>query len=124
MDEAKKRIATPEGGTPTRVTPGVPPAVAPHTETVRESDETRGQAGAPESGDDHQQDVKEQAQHKAGEVKDRAEEKVKQVRHAAPEQVRQAISTIQGKAREDPLPFAVGGGLLAGFLLGWITRRS
>ena len=42
MNEAENRSDTPEGGQPTRVTPGVPPAVAPHTETVRgDPDETR-----------------------------------------------------------------------------------
>ncbi len=45
MNEAENRSDTPEGGQPTRVTPGVPPAVAAHTETVRgEPDETRDRA--------------------------------------------------------------------------------
>jgi ElaB/YqjD/DUF883 family membrane-anchored ribosome-binding protein len=82
-----------------------------------------GARPAPGSADDHQQDVKDEAQHKAYEVKDQAEEKVKPVRQAAPDQVRQAISTIHDKARENPLPFAGGGGLVAGFLLGRTIRR-
>ena len=124
MDEAKNRIGT-EGGQPTRVTPGVPPAVAPHTQTVRgEPGQTRGQAGAPGNGGDSEQEVKEQAQQKAYEIKGQAEEKVKALKQAAPEQFRQGISTIQARARENPLPFAVGGALVAGFLLGRITGRS
>ena len=125
MKEAENRSDTPEGGQPTRVTPGVPPAVAAHTETVRgEPDETRDRAGASGNGGDQQQDVKEQAQQKAYQVKGQAEEKVKEVKQAAPDQVGQAISTIREKARENPFPFVVGGGLIAGFLLGRITRRS
>jgi uncharacterized protein YjbJ (UPF0337 family) len=99
-----------EEGQPTRVTPGVPPGVAAETETVREGGETtdRGQ----------------QPQQKADQVKGQAQEKLKEVKEVAPDQINQALSSVQERARQNPLPFAVGGALLAGFLFGRATKRS
>ena len=104
---------------PTRVTPGVPPGVAPETETVRrEADGAGDRAGQPDG------DVKQQAQEKAGDVKQQAQQKAQQLKQAAPDQLGQAASTVQEQAKENPLPFAVGGALVAGFLLGRISKRS
>jgi hypothetical protein len=123
MDEAENRTGTPAGGQATRVTPGVPPSVGPNTETVRrELHETR--RGAESAGDDQPDGAKEQAQQKAEHVKQRAQEQVKQVKEGAPDQLGRAASTIQEQARQNPLPFAVGGALLAGFVLGRASRRS
>jgi ElaB/YqjD/DUF883 family membrane-anchored ribosome-binding protein len=135
MDEAEKRTGRPGGGQPTRVTPGVPPGVGPHTETVRrELNETRRTDEASNGGDQARDaegqaqekagEVKEQAQQKAGEVKRQAQDKVNQVKQAAPEQIGQAASTIQEQARQHPLPFAVGGALLAGFVVGRASKKS
>ena len=134
MDEGN-RTGTPGGGEPTRVTPGVPLSVAPHTETVRrELNETPGTGEASNGGDQAQDaegqaqekagEVKEQAQQKADEVKRQAQNKVNQVRQAAPKQIGQAASTIQEQARQNPLPFAVGGALLAGFIIGRAGKKS
>ena len=134
MDEAENRTGTPGGGQPTRVT-GVPPAVGPDTETVRrELNETR-RADEASNGGDQAQDAKGQAQEKAGEVKEQAQqkadglkgqaqEKVNQVKQAAPDQINQAASAIQEQARQNPLPFAVGGALLAGFVIGRVSKKS
>jgi ElaB/YqjD/DUF883 family membrane-anchored ribosome-binding protein len=124
MDEAEKRTGRPGGGQPTRVTPGVPPGVGPHTETVRrELNETR-RADEASNGGDQAQDAKGQAHEKAGEVKRQAQDKVNQVKQAAPEQIGQAASTIQEQARQHPLPFAVGGALVAGFVVGRASKKS
>lgn len=100
-----------EEGQPTRVTPGVPPGVAADTETVREAGETADRG-------------EQEPQQKADQIKDQAQEKVKQVKEAAPDQVNQAVSSIQEQARQNPLPFAVGGAFVVGFLFGRTTKRS
>jgi ElaB/YqjD/DUF883 family membrane-anchored ribosome-binding protein len=96
-----------DAGQPTRVTPGVPPGVAADTETVREAGETA-----------------DGGEQKAEQIKGQAQEKVNQVKEAAPDQVNQAVSSIQEQARQNPLPFAVGGALVVGFLFGRATKRS
>jgi len=100
-----------EEGQPTRVTPGVPPGVAAETETAREAGE------ATDRGE-------QQPQQKADQVKGQAQEKLNEVKEAAPDQINQALSSVQEQARQNPLPFAVGGALLAGFLFGRATKRS
>lgn len=100
-----------EEGQPTRVTPGVPPGIASETETVR------GAGGSADGGE-------QQSQQKAEQIKGQAQEKVNQVKAAAPDQVNQAVSSIQEQARQNPLPFVVGGALVAGFLFGRATKRS
>jgi len=100
-----------EEGQPTRVTPGVPPGVAAETETAREAGE------ATDRGE-------QQPQQKADQVKGQAQEKLNEVKEAAPDQINQALSRVQERARQNPLPFAVGGALLAGFLFGRATKRS
>jgi len=87
------------------------PGVAAETETVRE-------AGGPTDGGEQQ------PQQKADQIKGQAQEKLNEVKEAAPDQLNQAVSSIQEQARQNPLPFAVGGALLAGFLFGRATKRS
>jgi hypothetical protein len=100
-----------EEGQPTRVTPGVPPGVAAETETVREA------GGTTDGGE-------QQPQQKTDQIKGQAQEKLNEAKEAAPDQLNQAVSSIQEQARQNPLPFAVGGALLAGFLFGRATKRS
>jgi uncharacterized protein YjbJ (UPF0337 family) len=100
-----------EEGQPTRVTPGVPPGVAAETETIREAGETTDRG-------------EQQPQQKADQIKGQAQEKLNEVKEAAPDQINQALSSVQEQARQNPLPFAVGGALLAGFLFGRATKRS
>jgi hypothetical protein len=63
-------------------------------------------------------DVKAHVTNSAEEAKQRAREKVAE----AKTKVTAAKDDVLGKAHEDPLPFAVGGGLVAGFLLGRWSR--
>jgi uncharacterized protein YjbJ (UPF0337 family) len=100
-----------EEGQPTRVTPGVPPGVAAETETVRDA------GGTTDGGE-------QQPQQKADQIKGQAQEKLNEVKEAAPDQLNKAVSSVQEQARQNPLPFAVGGALLAGFLFGRATKRS
>ena len=83
---------------PTGVTPGVPPS----------------------NGGDQPQDAQDQTQEKVNQAKQKAE----QLKQAAPDQLGQAASTVQRQAKENPLPFALGGALIAGFLFGRLSKRS
>jgi len=127
MDKTEKGTGTPGGGQPTRVTPGVPPAVGPDTETVRKLNETV-RADEPSNGGDQANDqageVKDQAQQNGDGVKGQAQEKVKQIKQAAPDQINQVASTVQAQARQNPLPFAMAGALLAGFAIGRASKKS
>ena len=96
MDEAENRISTPGGGQPTRVTPGVPPAAGPDTETVRRKlNETR-RADEASNGGDRAQDAKGQLNEKAGEVKEQAQQKADGVKSQAQEKVNQELAKDPG----------------------------
>ena len=73
-------------------------------------------------------DVKGQAKARVEGVKETAKQKKDEVfskaKGAAPESAGAAAGQVSAKAQEDPLPFAVGGALVVGFLLGRITKRS
>jgi ElaB/YqjD/DUF883 family membrane-anchored ribosome-binding protein len=83
-------------------------------------------------------DVKAQARKQADEVKAQAQEKVSaaktkvtetkedllgKAQAASPETARTAAAQVQQKARENPLPVAVGAAVLVGFVLGRLSRR-
>jgi ElaB/YqjD/DUF883 family membrane-anchored ribosome-binding protein len=70
-------------------------------------------------------DVKAQAKERVDSVKDQAREKVDDLKgkaqSATPEDAQAHAAAVREKARQNPLPFAVGGALVVGFLLGRIT---
>lgn len=72
-------------------------------------------------------DVKAQAQQKIAEVKQTIDAKrgelVGKARGATPDDASSAASTLQQKARENPVTVAVAGAFAAGLLLGRMTRR-
>jgi len=83
-------------------------------------------------------DVKAQARKQADEFKAQAQEKVSaaktkvtetkedllgKAQAASPETARTAAAQVQQKARENPLPVAVGAAVLVGFVLGRLSRR-
>jgi hypothetical protein len=84
-----------------------------------EIEATREQVGDTVEALSAKTDVKAHAKKSAEEAKQQAREKVAE----AKTKVSAATDDVVGKAREDPLPFAVGGGLVAGFLLGWWSKR-
>jgi len=70
-------------------------------------------------------DVKAQAKERVDSAKGQAREKVDELkgkaRSATPEDVAAQADVVREKARQNPLPFAVSGALVVGFLLGRIT---
>src|SRR3954467_9973203 len=65
--------------------------------------------------------VKEQAREKVDDLKGRADEVKGKAASATPDDVAAQAGAVREKARQNPLPFAVGGALVLGFLLGRIT---
>jgi ElaB/YqjD/DUF883 family membrane-anchored ribosome-binding protein len=70
-------------------------------------------------------DVKAQARERVDSVKEQARGKVEDLKgkaqSATPEDAQAQAQVVAEKARQNPLPFAVGGALVVGFLLGRIT---
>jgi hypothetical protein len=79
-------------------------------EIRRDIEETRGELGDTVEALAAKADVKAQAKDKVDDLK----HKVSDVTPAA----------VQEKAQQKPLPFAVGGALLVGFVLGRVTARD
>jgi hypothetical protein len=79
-------------------------------EIRRDIEETRGDLGDTVEALAAKADVKAQA-------KDKAEDLKQKVQDVTPE-------SVQQKAQQNPLPFAVGGALLAGFVLGRLSARG
>jgi ElaB/YqjD/DUF883 family membrane-anchored ribosome-binding protein len=65
--------------------------------------------------------AKEQAREKVDELKGKAGDVAGKAQAATPEDVAAQADVVREKARQNPLPFAVGGALVVGFLLGRIT---
>jgi hypothetical protein len=90
-------------------------------EIRRDIEETRGELGDTVEALAAKADVKAQAKEKADEVKaqakGRADELKQKVSDVTP-------AGVQEKAQQKPLPFAVGGALLAGFVLGRLSARD
>ena len=76
-------------------------------EIRRDIEETRGDLGDTVEALAAKADVKAQAKDKVDDLKQK-------VSDVTPE-------AVQGKAQQNPLPFAVGGALLVGFVLGRVT---
>jgi hypothetical protein len=90
-------------------------------EIRRDIEETRGELGDTVEALAAKADVKAQAKEKAEDVKAQAKGKA--------DELKQRVSDVtpagvQEKAQQKPLPFAVGGALLAGFVLGRLSARD
>jgi hypothetical protein len=83
-------------------------------EIRRDIEETRGELGDTVEALAAKADVKAQAKEKVQEKTDDFKQKVSDVTPEA----------VQSSAQKNPLPFAVGGALVAGFLLGRLTARG
>ena len=72
-------------------------------------------------------DVKAQAQQRIAEVKSNVQHKADELKAKAssstPESAQQGGQQVVAKVRENPAPFALGGALLLGFLIGRSRRR-
>jgi hypothetical protein len=97
-------------------------------EIRRDIEETRREVGDTAAALAEKADVKAQAKAKAQEVKERAQAKRDELKgraqEATPASVGDAASTVTEKAQERPVPLAVAGAALAGFVLGRLTKRS
>lgn len=87
-----------------------------------EIDDTREQLGETVAAVGAKADIKEQARSKVAEVKQTAQAKkdalLAKAKSSSPDSASTGAQQLKGKAQENPLPFAVGGALLVGFLLG------
>jgi ElaB/YqjD/DUF883 family membrane-anchored ribosome-binding protein len=107
-------------------------------EIERDIEATRAEMGDTVEALAEKTDVKAQARKQADEVRARAQEKVNtaktkvtetkddllgKAQEASPETARTAAAQVQQKARENPLPVAVGAAVLVGFVLGRLSRR-
>jgi uncharacterized protein DUF3618 len=116
--------------------PGVEPAAAaPATDETQKSPEeirrdieqTRVGLGDTVEALAHKTDVKAQARERVDSIKQTAQHKreefVSKARSATPDSAQSGAKQVTSKAQRNPLPFAIAGALLAGFLLGRITSR-
>jgi ElaB/YqjD/DUF883 family membrane-anchored ribosome-binding protein len=94
-------------------------------EIRQDIEETRAELGDTVEALAAKADVKAQAKERVAEVKENAKDGVESVkesiREAAPESAGAGAAQVKEKARSNPLPFAVAGALVAGFVLGRIT---
>lgn len=91
-------------------------------------DRTRGELGDTVEALAEKTDVKAQAKQKVEEVRQTAQQKkedlVGRAKASSPDQVAAGAQQIATRARENPVPVAVGGALILGFLLGRRRRRT
>jgi ElaB/YqjD/DUF883 family membrane-anchored ribosome-binding protein len=97
-------------------------------EEIREDiEDTRAELGDTVEALAGKADVKGQAKERVEDVKETARQKKDEVfgkvKQASPEGAGATAQQVSATAQENPLPFAVGGALVAGFLLGRLTAR-
>ena len=94
-------------------------------EIRREIDETRAELGDTVEVLAEKADVKGQAQERISDLKRTAQQKkdefVAKAKASSPDSASAGAQQVSQKAQENPIPLAVGGAFLAGFLIG---RRS
>jgi hypothetical protein len=87
-----------------------------------EIDATREELGDTVAAVGAKADVKGQAREKVAEVKQTVQAKkdalLTKAKSSSPDSASSGAQQLKGKAQENPLPFAVGGALLVGFMLG------
>jgi hypothetical protein len=96
-------------------------------EIQREIEQTRGELGDTVEALASKADVKGRAKERVDDLKGTAQQKkdefVSKAKAQTPDSASTGAQQLSTKARENPLPFAVGGALVAGFLLGRLTSR-
>lgn len=96
-------------------------------EIRREIDQTREELGETVEALAHKTDVKAQARERVDSIKQTAQQKreefVSKARSSTPESAQGGAQSVVDTAKSNPLPFAVGGALLAGFIIGRISSR-
>jgi hypothetical protein len=103
-----------------------PPQKTPE-EIRREIEQTREGLGDTVEALAHKTDVKAQARERVDSIKQTAQQKreefVSKARSATPDSASGGAKQVSATAQRNPLPFAIGGALLAGFVIGRITSR-
>jgi hypothetical protein len=96
-------------------------------EIERDIEATRGQLGDTVEALAAKADVKAQAKERAQSIKESAQQKkdefVSKAKEASPESASAGAEQVKAKAQQDPLPFAVGAAVIAGFVLGRLSSR-
>jgi ElaB/YqjD/DUF883 family membrane-anchored ribosome-binding protein len=96
-------------------------------EIERDIERTREELGETAAAVAQKADVKAQAKEKVDELKTKATAKKDELgakaRETSPESASAGAQQVATTAQENPLPFAVGGALVAGFLIGRLTKR-
>ena len=96
-------------------------------EIQRDIETTREELGDTVEALAHKADVKSRAKERIDDVKGSARQKkdefVSKAKDQTPDSASAGAEQVRGKVQENPLPFAVGGALVAGFLLGRLTSR-
>jgi hypothetical protein len=122
MDEATRQ-GSEAVGAETQETP------EPRTpeEIERDIEATRADLGDTVEALAAKADVKAQAKERVSSVKETAQQKkdefVSKAKGSSPDSASAGAEQVKAKAQQNPLPFAIGGALLAGFLLGRLTSR-
>jgi hypothetical protein len=90
-----------------------------------EIDATREDLGETVAAVGEKADIKSQARGKVAEVKQTVQAKkdalLTKAKSSSPDSASTGAQQLKARAEENPLPFAVGGALLVGFVLGRIT---
>jgi ElaB/YqjD/DUF883 family membrane-anchored ribosome-binding protein len=93
-----------------------------------EIEETRAQVGDTVEALAAKTDVKTQAKQRVDELKSNVRQRREYLKARAqsttPQSAQQGGQQVVAKVRENPAPFAIGGAILAGFLLGRLTGRK
>jgi len=96
-------------------------------ELRQDIEQTREELGDTVEALAHKTDVKAQARERIDTIKETAQQKreefVSKARSATPDSASSGAAQVKSRAQSNPLPFAIGGALLAGFLIGRITSR-
>jgi ElaB/YqjD/DUF883 family membrane-anchored ribosome-binding protein len=90
-------------------------------EIRRDIEETRGELGDTVEALAAKADVKAQAKERVSDVKENVSSKADDLKQKASDVT---PASVQSSAQQNPLPFAIGGALVAGFLLGRLTARG
>ena len=115
--------------------PPVDPAAADQEQESRSPEEiradieqTRAEVGDTVEALAAKTDVKSQAKQRIEELKGTARQRADQLKTRAqsttPESAQQGAGQAVERVRENPAPFAIGGAVLLGFLLGRLTSRG
>ncbi|MFL5884928.1 MAG: DUF3618 domain-containing protein [Thermoleophilaceae bacterium] len=96
-------------------------------EIQREIEATRAELGDTVEALAEKADVKGQVKERVSGVKETAQQKkdefVSKAKESSPDTVGTGAQQVTHRAQQNPLPFAVGAALLAGFLLGRLSSR-